>query len=657
MHSSPVAVASERPLPLGHCSCVPLRRWNGACSLRRGRSLKSIRAQSLSSVVQELGRLLETNLTSMKMLGQKGYRKNTNLVSKRYRPFLDDWDKGFMEARECREGCWLDVVYGEIPKDLEGTLFRNGPGKFKVGNRQIGHPYDGDGFVASISFKDGKAFLRSRFVKTPEFESENAANDILYRGTFATQRSGGAVSNAGDLYVKNSSNTNVVAYGDKLWSLFEAGQPYSLDPETLETVGLETFGGSINAGLPFDVGSDQGNAMFSAFAKLRHRSNGITPLPEELLNAGGDAVTAHPKIDPVTGRLCLFSYRVRPEPLLSGSPPISTDITFWEFDEDMLNPRKVTHTVKGFAFLHDFAITDNYYVIFQNPVTVNNVPYILGQHPAASCVRWVHGVATLVHLVPRNSMDQSRKVLTFQAPPLFVFHHANAYETHKRGHTRVVIDSVQYDSLPAIGKEALEGQGVDANAAFTSRLRRVEIDLESHMMRITKSFDGYFEMPSIHPSKVGRCHRYVYGYHSIFEEPSLAIAKIDMLGGNNGTEIWSPGPHRFCLEPKFVPSSKGKGDVANTHEDDGWLLTQVFDAEALTTEIAILDAAKISQGPVAVVSVRDPLPSALHCTWSDTYRGPMKNSNQDEALETNVIPFSKNPERLRGRGVEYKSRS
>lgn len=73
-----------------------------------------------------------------------------------------------MDAEECPEGSWLSVIYGEIPKELHGTLFRNGPGKFTLGGKKIDHPYDGDGFVASVAFKDGAAFYRSRFVQTPE---------------------------------------------------------------------------------------------------------------------------------------------------------------------------------------------------------------------------------------------------------------------------------------------------------------------------------------------------------------------------------------------------------------------------------------------------------------------------------------------------------
>ena len=44
----------------------------------------------------------------------------------------------------------------------------------------------------------------------------------------------------------------------------------------------------------------------------------------------------------------------------------------------------------------------------------------------------------------------------FTAPPLFIFHHANAYETD--GGRRLIIDSIHYDSLPAVGREALAEQ-------------------------------------------------------------------------------------------------------------------------------------------------------------------------------------------------------
>lgn len=47
-------------------------------------------------------------------------------------------------------------------------LHRNGPGRFSVGGEPFQHPYDGDGLILSIAFKDGRAFFRSRFVCTSE---------------------------------------------------------------------------------------------------------------------------------------------------------------------------------------------------------------------------------------------------------------------------------------------------------------------------------------------------------------------------------------------------------------------------------------------------------------------------------------------------------
>lgn len=40
------------------------------------------------------------------------------------RPFLDEWDKGFVDAQEEPDGYWMEVVQGSIPQQLEGTLFR-----------------------------------------------------------------------------------------------------------------------------------------------------------------------------------------------------------------------------------------------------------------------------------------------------------------------------------------------------------------------------------------------------------------------------------------------------------------------------------------------------------------------------------------------------
>jgi all-trans-8'-apo-beta-carotenal 15,15'-oxygenase len=142
---------------------------------------------------------------------------------------------------------------------------------------------------------------------------------------------------------------------------------------------------------------------------------------------------------------------------------------------------------------------------------VDNVPYISGRAPAAACVRWVPKTPTLLHVIPRPGKTDaqvgwagsgagaawlavvpflscllagtaatavSAEVSTtcqppaslqgrplearcFTAPPLFIFHHANAYETEDG--RRLIIDSIHYDSLPAVGREALVEQQASAH--------------------------------------------------------------------------------------------------------------------------------------------------------------------------------------------------
>lgn len=554
-------------------------------------------------------------------------------VDPKYKPFLDAWDMSFVDTDEDPDGYYVDVVEGSIPEEITGTFFRNGPNRFVLDrdnptSAAVQHPYDGDGFLASLSIKNGKAFFRSRFVKTVEFEAEYEAKKVLFRGTFATQRQGGTRRNVGDLYVKNTANTNVVCYNSNLWALFEAGQPYKIDPYTLQTLGLDTMDGNVSVGLPFDLGSENANNTMALMVRRaqmfgeEYFSN--NPLQDELTMPGGDAVTAHPHHDPATNRLVTFSYKIRPGFLssqtvldqLARGAPLFTEIRFMEFNSD--SPGHVSlcsdrsYQLPGFAFLHDFALTKSYYIIFQNPVTVDNVPYILGKAPAASCVRWVSDTSTVLHLIPRDP-SSSKKVQKFELPPAFVFHHANAYEEGNN----VVIDSIHYKSLPAVGREALPEQGIDPNVAFNSKLKRVEIDTESGIVHTRSICDEYLEMPSVSPYSFGQKHRFVYGYKSDFDMRMIGVAQVDI--NSSQVSSWFPGPGQFLLEPRFIPRPNSLRD-----EDaaDGWIIAQYFEADTARSEIVLFDAQRIEEGPICRMALRKPLPSALHGCWTDQFFGP-----------------------------------
>jgi len=77
-------------------------------------------------------------------------------------------------------------------------------------------------------------------------------------------------------------------------------------------------------------------------------------------------------------------------------------------------------------------------------------------------------------------------------------------------------------------------------------------------------------------------------------------------------DVWFPSsPSSFAGEPTFVARQGGPGT-----EGDGYLVSIVRNIDS--TEMVILDAMKVAEGPVAVVTLGDePLPHGYHGYWAD----------------------------------------
>ena len=74
-------------------------------------------------------------------------------------------------------------VEGEIPRELHGTLYRNGPSQKVLPSRGLGalHFFDGDAFVHAYRFDDGRVHFTGRWAKTEGF---------LYREEHGADRHG-----------------------------------------------------------------------------------------------------------------------------------------------------------------------------------------------------------------------------------------------------------------------------------------------------------------------------------------------------------------------------------------------------------------------------------------------------------------------------------
>src|SRR5674476_1657396 len=160
---------------------------------------------------------------------------------------------------EC-DAPYLKVV-GELPRELNGTLYRNGP------NPQFDSPgahwFVGDGMLHAFHLENGRASYRNRWVRTPKWQAEHDAGRALFGG-FGRKLPDAPASVTQDGGV---ANTNIIFHAGRLLALEEGHLPTEIEPGTLKTRGYCNYGGGLSG--PF---------------------------------------TAHPKIDPVTGEMVFFGY-------------------------------------------------------------------------------------------------------------------------------------------------------------------------------------------------------------------------------------------------------------------------------------------------------------------------------------------------------------
>lgn len=122
------------------------------------------------------------------------------------------------------------ISLGKIPFPIRGTYIQNGPGEFDRWGIQT-HPFDGDGYIRKLEFRDGEVFFQGRYINTWQRKLEAFTQSRLFTGAFG--------SHPKHLMVKNPVNTNVVFIdNERIAASSEMGRTYLLDLKTLDTVGM-----------------------------------------------------------------------------------------------------------------------------------------------------------------------------------------------------------------------------------------------------------------------------------------------------------------------------------------------------------------------------------------------------------------------------------
>jgi all-trans-8'-apo-beta-carotenal 15,15'-oxygenase len=452
----------------------------------------------------------------------------------------------------------LPIVEGALPRELRGTLIRNGPGRLEVHGQRYNHLFDGDGHLHRFGFTDRGLVHRNRYVRTREFLEEEAARKMLFR-SFGTNIPGGLINNFLRTRFKNAANTSVLWHAGRLYALWEGGLPHRIDPLTLDTLARDDLGGMLRG----------------------------DTLADRLLRGGELPYSAHPRLDPTTGDLYNFG--------VSGGPTPTLHLYRQAPSGACLQHERTALPAMG--FIHDFTLTSRYRVFFFTPATFDIRRSLLGLAAPAETLQ-ANAESTQILLYPRRG-TQARII---KARPCFAYHFANAFEDGEK----VIVDAARMDRVPTADTitRMLDGLPVDYPPPI---LTRYTIDLRTGHTDERRLTDHPGDLPTINPARSAQPHRYVFSIARPVDRKqpySTGLLKVDTTGPGSTFRDFG---QNLTGEPVFVPRPGA------TAEDDGWLLSMCYDAANHTGELLILDAADLH----TVARARMPIPTPLgfHGTW------------------------------------------
>lgn len=308
------------------------------------------------------------------------------------------------------------------------------------------------------------------------------------------------------------------------------------------------------------------------------RSNGFC---DTLLNG----YTAHPKYDPLTGEMHAICYQW---------PDLGDKLQYVVIGPDGKMTKTVTVSAPTMPMVHDMALTQTYAVVMDLPVAVD---FDLAFAGSSFPLRWFDSYNARLGLLPRSAESED-EITWCEIDPCYAFHPLNAYDTDDG---KVIIDICQYDKI----------FDADRNGPFRDSfavLARWTVDPVARSVSRQVIDERFQEFPRVAGSVLNQRHRYGYTTE-VSAEDGVKLGATHKYDLTNGTSVtFDHGPTRQSGEAVFVSREGG------TSEDDGWIMTVVYDAADDRSDVVILDALHFTE-EVARIKLPARVPTGFHGNW------------------------------------------
>lgn len=447
-----------------------------------------------------------------------------------YNELVSNYAAGFHDSTETAP---IELEWCGTPPDwLQGSLLRNGPGRFNRGRVEVSHWFDGLALLHAFRLRPDGVSYRSRFVRSHDYRVSEQDGEIASPG-FACDPCRSLFRKMASAFIVDATdnpNVNLVKQGNEFLALTELPIPMVIDPQTL-------------------------------------RSKGALEYNDELPHG---STTAHPHQD---GRLLInhvLHYSARP--------------SYRFYSQDSLGPRKefARVPVGDVSYVHSFGMSEDYLILTCCPFQVAPIKLLTRSRPFIENFQWKPRFGTRFHLLPRPGRPgRARKLL---GEPFFAFHHINSFQ--KGSH--LYIDISCYPTARVI--QQLKLAELRKNKAIDfGMLRRYRVDLQTDELVRLWEFEHPVELARIHYSRHnGKEYRYVHGVSADPEESVFydRLIKVDL--NERQSEVWKES-NTYPGEPVFVPRPNSR------EEDDGVVLSVILNGETACSFLLVLDARSMTE--------------------------------------------------------------
>ena len=444
----------------------------------------------------------------------------------------------------------LEVI-GELPEDLFGAYYRNGPNTVHKPTG-LHHPFDGDGMIHAVYFRDGKASYRNSYIHTAGYMLEKEAGRAIWPGVMGTFD-----FSLPGFPIKDTCNTDVTLYAGQLMpTWYHSGVPYKMDPLTLENLGEYNLPG-------------------------RTRRN----------------MSAHNHVDWNTGEMLFMDY-CDEEPFMTYGVGNPDGTLHMEIPIDLPGPRRP----------HDLGFTTNYTILHDLPLFHDAN---LLRRQGKMVLDFHRDIPARFGIIPRYG--DSGDIRWFDCEPCFILHVSNCWED---GDWIVMDGCRASDPLrePAGGGELahmlvyMRNETNNYRWRFnlkTGEVREGDIDdLNTEFNKTNQLFHGVQTKYAYH-QRIPLLH----------EKCGHTLAFTALVKYNNETgeyDKWDYGEGVFGSEAPFAPV---KGATRDNDEDDGYVITLVTDSNTWKSEALVFNARDITVGPIARVQIPHRVPAGFHGWW------------------------------------------